>query len=689
MARVLEGFAMEKAHKEAMIKEEETKMRTLKVIFLVSMLLLIPALSYSSNLEYMRTSLLDGDVQIKTEDSDDWVPASINMPLEEGDRLWVPEGGRAELQMRDGTHLRLGQETALEILNLERDSFQFYLTEGRAYANFKGSRDSLLQIDTPQSSVRAYDSARFNVDVSRDGRTDIAVYRGSVYAESREGKTRVEDGKVLTVSEGDYAELAPLGPMDEWENWNRDRDRRLAEARPPSRYLPDELQTYSRDFDDNGRWVYVRDYGYVWRPTVVVSAGWAPYRHGRWTWVGGDYVWISYEPWGWVPYHYGRWAFVVNFGWCWVPPIRGAVFWGPGYVGWVRTPTYIAWVPLAPREIYYGYGYYGPHSVNITKVNVTNINVTNITYKNVHVHNAVTVVRHDTFVRGKHVHVDTKENPFVGRRVHVGRPDIKPEKESRMPVIKEIPEKRRPPQAVRQVHVRELKQQRPMVKEREASVMRPASPPKEMKIRTIDRKPVERPKDVAPVEKRVQQPRETKPPERATPKPKETKPPERVAPKPKETKPPERTAPAPRETKPPERVTPKPTETKPPERTAPAPTETKPPERVTPKPKETRPPEENKGNPRETRPPEKSSLERPKEKRSSDKEAVASRESRPANRGNLTRVPEAQPAKAVGRPSEVRQTSKGNGKAVESKPSQKPVEKQKRFQPGEKNAERI
>jgi hypothetical protein len=313
----------------------------------------------------------------------------------------------------------------------------------------------------------------------------------------------------------------------------------------------------------------------------------------------------------------------------------------------------------------------------------------------------VTVVHHDTFVRGKHVHVDTKENPFVGRTVHVGRPDIKPEKSSRMPVIKEIPEKRRPPQPVRQVHVKELKQQRPMVKERDASVMRPASP-KEMKIRTIDRKPVERPKDVAPVERKVQQPRETKPPERVTPKPKETKPPERttpapretkpperVTPKPTETKPPERTTPAPRETKPPERVTPKPTETKPPERTTPAPRETKPPERVTPQPKETRPQEKNTDNPRETRPPDKSSLEKPKENRSADKGIKVSKESQPASRVNVTRVPETQPAKAVERPSEVRQTSKDNGKGVESRSLQKPAVRQKSVRSGAKNAERI
>jgi hypothetical protein len=642
-----------------MKEEEDAEMRSLKAFFLIPMLLLIPVLSHSSNLDYMRTSLLDGDVQIKTEDNDDWVPASINMPLEEGDRLWVPEGGKVELQLRDGSYLRLGPESALEILNLDRDSFQFYLTEGRAYANYNGSRDGLLQIDTPQSSIRAYESSRFGVDAGRDGRTDISVYRGSVYAESRDGKTRVEEGKTLTVGEGDYAELAPLGPVDEWENWNRDRDRRLAEIRPPSRYLPDELQTYSRDFDDNGSWVYAKDYGYVWRPTGVVSAGWAPYRQGRWAWVGGDYVWISYEPWGWAPYHYGRWAFVVNFGWCWVPPTRGAVFWGPGYVGWVYTPTYVAWVPLAPREIYYGYGYYGPHSVNITNVNITNINVTNITYKNVHVHNAVTVIQESTFVRGKYVHVETRENPFVGRKVHVGRPDIKPDRGGRMPVIKEIPENRRPPQAIRQVHVKELKQERPMTREKDASVMRRASPPKEMKIRTVDRKPVERPKDVGPAEKRAQQPRETKPPEGGVTKPRESKPPERA------TEP-----------------------QRPVERSVEKPKETRPPEKGASKPKETRPPERSTGSPKETKPPERSGVEKPKENKPANKGYEPTKQSRPPSQGNVTRAPESHPPKAAERPTEVRQPSKGNGKSGESKQSQKPVEKQKGAQSEEKNAEK-
>ena len=376
-------------------------MKRLMMMFLISLILLPPVYAGASDLGGIRFSFIRGDVQVRTEDTDDWVPASINMPLREGDRIWVPEDGMAELQAKDGSYLRLADRSALEILTLDRDSYQTYLTEGRLYANFRGSKDSLLQIDTPTSSVRAHERSKFNVDVLERGPVNVSVFQGEVYVENRDGSIKVASGEVLSLGDGTDSEKSSLGSPDEWERWNWDRDRKIAERRPPSRYLPDELQPYSNDFHDNGRWVQTPDYGYVWTPTVSVSVGWAPYRSGRWVWIGGDYVWVSYEPWGWVPYHYGRWAFAASIGWCWVPPARGAVYWGPGYVGWVYTSKHVAWVPLAPREVYYGRGDYGPHSVNITNVNVTNVHVDKVVYKNVRVNNAVTTVNHDTFVRGK------------------------------------------------------------------------------------------------------------------------------------------------------------------------------------------------------------------------------------------------------------------------------------------------
>ncbi len=620
-------------------------MKNFKFIFLISILLLFPAYSYPAALGFLRISLIDGDVQIKTEDTEEWVPASINMPLKDGDRIWVPEGGRTELQIGDGTSLRLDQKSALDILTIEKDSFQFYLTEGYVYANFRGLRDSLLQIDTPLSSVRSYDRSVFRIDISEDGYTNTSVYRGSVYAENRDGKTTIDEGNTLSLREGTYAELAPLGPPDEWEQWNSERDRKLAERRPASRYLPDELQPYSADFEGNGRWVNIREYGYVWTPTVAVSAGWAPYRTGRWVWMGGDYVWVSYEPWGWVPYHYGRWAFVDSVGWCWVPPVRGAVYWGPGFVGWVQTPTYVSWVPLAPGEIYYGHGYYGPHSVNITNINITHIDVTRVVYRNVHVRNGVTIVHHDTFVTGKHVDVKVRENPFLREKISIGRPNIKPERATFIPVLKEIPLTKRPPELIREIKVREIKEKRPLVKTKEASVLRPGSPPKEMTLKTKEGKPVERKlereKVLRPTERKVERLKEPKPLEKEVEKPKELKPVERGLEKPKEYRPTEKGVERPREFKPVEKGVEKPKEFKATEKGVERPRELSLPEKGVEKPKEFKPREIEKPKEkpverglekaRERKPVEKET-EKVKERRKIEKEVEKTKEHKPAEK---------------------------------------------------------
>jgi hypothetical protein len=543
-------------------------MKILKYIALVSILLLFPVYGDTSPLGPLRISLIEGDVQVMTEDTGEWVPASINMPLVDSDRIWVPEGGRTELQLREGSFLRLDENSALDILTVEEDSFQFYLAEGRSYTNYRGLKGNLFQIDTPVSSIRAYDGSNFKIDVTRDGYTDISVYRGSVYAENRDGRTRVDAGKTLSFREGTYAELSPLPPPDEWERWNKERDRRFVERRPLSGYLPNELQAYSGDFEENGRWISTRDYGYVWTPTVTVSVGWAPYKIGRWVWIRGDYVWISYETWGWVPYHYGRWAFISSIGWCWVPPPRGAVYWGPGYVGWVYTPTYVSWVPLAPKEIYYGYGYYGPYSVNITQINITHIDVHKIVYKNVHVNNAVTVIHHDTFVRGRPVEVKVRENLFLKEKISLGRPDIKPEKATLMPMVKDIPQTKRPPEPIREFRTKELKEKRPLVRGKESSVFRPGLPSKEMPLKVKEGKPPEKggpekPKEAKqPEREKIEKQKEVQPSGRSPEIFKESKPPvkgaekgpaEKGIEKPKEIKPTQRGTEPPKESKPIER----------------------------------------------------------------------------------------------------------------------------------------
>jgi len=466
-------------------------MKILKAVIMATLLLLVPAYAFSSNFGYMRISLIEGDVQIKTPDAGDWGYASINTPLAEGDQVWVPQGGRAELQLNTGTYVRLDQNSALQILSMDKDSSQFYLSQGNAYFYYDAPRGSVMQIDTPDASTRAFDRAIFRIDMSDQYQyTDVAVYKGFVETENEVGRTRINAGQMVSLGQNTNGEVAPMGPSDYWETWNKTRnDRIFARRGASSSYLPAELSAYSYDFDNSGRWVHVPEYGNVWTPSVGIGASWSPYREGRWIWRGGDYVWVASEPWGWAPYHYGRWSFIVSIGWFWVPPVTHEVYWSPGYVGWVRTPNYVGWVPLAPGETYYGRGYYGRNSVNITKVNIKQVNITNV-YKNVYVNNGATVVNRNTFNTGTPTVVNFNKNSiqrqiFVKNNFSVGAPDIKPTKATYFTSAKTIMPSKLPPQPVRNLQLKELKKSRPFMKAQDKSVLQPGVKPKALPVNTV------------------------------------------------------------------------------------------------------------------------------------------------------------------------------------------------------------
>jgi len=466
-----------------------------KVLIIIPLFILIFAIAgYAAITGDCRISLIKGDVLIQTYDTaSEWVAASINTPVTDGDKIWVPDEGRLELQFTGSTYLRADENTEIEInrisINTDDRIIQIAMPQGRIYANYKGyySRDSVLQIDTPIVSAMVYGDSRFDINVIENGATEISVFDGTVYVETQTGTTKVRAGNMITINPGDSAEISPRRPKDNWQSWNLSRDSFLLSNRTSSRYLPPSLSGYCSDLDQYGRWVYTPDYGYVWTPRLVVST-WAPYRHGRWAWIYDDYVWISYEPWGWIPYHYGRWAFRAGIGWFWVPPSVNAVFWSPGFVAWIYTPTYVSWVPLAPGEIYYGYGYYGPHSVNLRKVNVKNINITNI-YINARVNNAVTVIHRDTFLTGRQVVIkNVPSNPFIsGVRVSPGRPEITPVRETRIPnPLKIVHEKSFPKRHIIEKTERyNIKERKPAINNN-ISVFRNDRPSKEINVRKLD-----------------------------------------------------------------------------------------------------------------------------------------------------------------------------------------------------------
>jgi len=172
-----------------------------------------------------------------------------------------------------------------------------------------------------------------------------------------------------------------------------------------------------------------------------------------------------------------------------VPPVAREVYWSPGYVGWVRTADYVAWVPLAPGEIYYGRGNYGRHSINIINVNINQVKISNV-YRNVNVNNGVTIVERNSFATAspRIVNVDRnviQRNIFTRSNISVGTPAIKPTRESYFASPRTISQSKLPPQSVKSIQPTQLKQSRPLIKDANKSVLNPGRKPKALPVNTV------------------------------------------------------------------------------------------------------------------------------------------------------------------------------------------------------------
>jgi hypothetical protein len=335
-----------------------------------------------------RVSLINGDVSTQRGDSGDWVATTINAPLVLGDHIATGNGSRTEVQLDYANVLRLDQNSEAKIADLTRSRIQVQLAQGLMdFSVYKGTQAD-VEIDTPNVAVQPTSPGVYRIQVNGQGETQVIVRNGEAQISTPQGSTTVKEGDLITVEGLDNPEyrVTQAPGRDAWDNWNRDRDNVILNAK--SYDHTNRYYTGSQDLDRYGHWVYVPGYDWCWTP--YINAGWVPYRDGRWVWEPGwGWTWVSYEPWGWAPYHYGRW-FYYGSSWCWWPGSVGYGYypvWAPAYVsfigfGWGHFSfgfgfSSIGWLPLGPRDHFhpwYGRG----HSYNV--VNVTNItNITNVT----------------------------------------------------------------------------------------------------------------------------------------------------------------------------------------------------------------------------------------------------------------------------------------------------------------------
>lgn len=332
-----------------------------KISLLALVLAFTAFAAYADSGEYARLariSFMDGNVSFMHPNEVDWSAASINMPLQVGDRIYTGADGRAEMEFDDGSVLRLAEKTDVEILSLKEDLIQLRILIGLTTLTTRSGVG--FEVDTPAAAFSTGDAGVYRFDVAENGNTDAVVRKGTLEAANDKFTRQINSDEVIhiTAGEGSTPIVARYETRDQWDEWN---DRRNADtmARGSRAYVPDDVYMGVGELDRYGRWVTVADYGPAWVPSYV-DPYWSPYWAGRWCYRPfWGWTWVSYEPWGWLPYHYGRWYHSAGFGWCWLPGASfGFHFWSPGLVRFYSGPSWVSWVALGPGDYYNVNQYY-------------------------------------------------------------------------------------------------------------------------------------------------------------------------------------------------------------------------------------------------------------------------------------------------------------------------------------------
>src|SRR6202521_4532677 len=374
-----------------------------------------------------RLGYIGGAVSFSPAGEDDWVWATVNRPVINGDRLWADAGARAELQAGHAM-IRMSGSTSVTVLNLDDGVVQLQLAQGTLNLHVRRfEADDVLEIDTPNLAFSIRQPGDYRIDVDSTGDATSVVTRSGRAEVYGEGAAYVVDAqksyRFFGTGLRDYEEPGLL-PADGFDRWAYERDRRW-ESSVSSRYVSPDVIGY-QDLDEYGTWRVDAGYGNVWVPNRV-SVGWAPYHDGHWTWI---------DPWGWTGgddaprgfavSHYGRWT-DLSGTWGWVPgPVGARAIYAPALVAFVGGRNFqlsistgnvagIAWFPLGPRDVYrptyaVSRGYYTNINTSNTVINNTqitnvykNTKVTNATYLNQQVPGAVIAVPATAFVQSQAV----------------------------------------------------------------------------------------------------------------------------------------------------------------------------------------------------------------------------------------------------------------------------------------------
>jgi hypothetical protein len=312
---------------------------------------LLPMTLCAGPARYARVGDFEGTVQVQLQAADDWQAARRNLPLRELSWLRTEGPSHVEIELDEGSILRLGPDSLVELSDYTRLSTGQRITlvsldHGVAYLTGAAEGKDALMVAVPGAQVSIRQGARLRLE-ARDPWSLVAAMDGVARFSSPTAEFDLAEGQMVKLDPGHPARFSlnrEIPPLDT-DRWANERDNVLLSSTSAAHVAG--LRGGLADLDAYGVWIQSGDFGAVWKPKV--TAGWAPFRYGKWAWYDSlGYTWISDDPWGWLPYHYGRWMQLEGTGWVWAPGEGGGFM--PGAVYWLKSARLVGWGALAPGE---------------------------------------------------------------------------------------------------------------------------------------------------------------------------------------------------------------------------------------------------------------------------------------------------------------------------------------------------
>jgi len=209
-----------------------------------------------SNRSFARLSYITGNTFIQNISDLAYEEGIINRPVIEGDRVGTTDG-RAEIFMRDGTYLRLDNNTKIDFLNIPKQGnniTEVRLWTGNIYFSVgKLEEEKNIEIHTADVSFYILDRGLYRIDIRENSETVISVFQGMVEATSESGSVLIKKSQKMEIVQGQFTSrpksftLAVDDSFDRWSEYRDSQVRKRIANNHLSKQMNSRVMSYKSD----------------------------------------------------------------------------------------------------------------------------------------------------------------------------------------------------------------------------------------------------------------------------------------------------------------------------------------------------------------------------------------------------------------------------------------------------------